>query len=250
MSGDTERDDEPSTEQSVLSELFDGPGVFVAGTGTGVGKTIVTAGITGTLRSRGTDATAIKPAQTGAPADDDAALVATACDDPNASTCLERMEPALAPRVAAELEDVSLDYDELLADCKVAVQASAFPVVEGIGGIRVPLAQTEEVVDLIADLGLPTIVVARAGLGTLNHTALTVDALRDRGLTVPFVILNEYEGATVAERTNPAELRRMLDVPIATIPPFDADDPSSIVPEVQAALEAADVNIEGSAASE
>nr|WP_187292659.1 dethiobiotin synthase [Salinarchaeum sp. Harcht-Bsk1] len=219
-----------------LEELLDGPGIFVAGTDTGVGKTIVTAGLTGVLRERGVEATAIKPAQTGAPADDDAALVANACDDPAASTCLERLDPALAPRVAAERENVDLSYDVIRDDCEAAVDASGFPVVEGIGGLRVPLTDDREVIDLIVDLGLPTLVVARSGLGTLNHTALTVDALRDRGVAVPFVVLNEYDGATVAERTNPAELRRMLDVPIATVPTFEASDPAAIVPAVRSAL--------------
>lgn len=221
---------------TAVEELREGPGVFVAGTDTGVGKTVVTAGLTGWLREQGVDATAIKPAQTGAPADDDAEFVATACDDPGASTCLRRLGPALAPRVAAEREDVEFSYNAILADCRAAIESSPFPVVEGIGGLRVPLAREREVVDLVADLDLPAIVVARSGLGTLNHTALTVDALRSRGIDVPLVVLNEYEGATVAERTNPAELYRMLDVPIATLAPFDADDPEAIVPAVRGAL--------------
>lgn len=221
---------------TAVEELRDGSGVFVAGTGTGVGKTVVTAGLTGWLREQGVGATAIKPAQTGAPSDDDAGLVAAACDDPEASTCLRRLGPALAPRVAAEREDVELSYEAILADCWAAIESSEFPVVEGIGGLRVPLAAEKEVVDFVADLDLPAIVVARSGLGTLNHTALTVDALRSRGIDVPLVVLNEYEGATVAERTNPAELYRMLDVPIATLAPFDADDPEAIVPAVRGAL--------------
>lgn len=221
---------------AAVEELHEGPGVFVAGTDTGVGKTVVTAGLTGWLRERGVDATAIKPAQTGAPEDDDAALVAAACDDPAASTCLRRLGPALAPRVAAERADVELSDDAILADCRAAIESSAFPVVEGIGGLRVPLANEMEVIDLVGDLDLPAIVVARSGLGTLNHTALTVDALRSRGVDVPLVVLNEYEAGTVAERTNPAELYRMLDVPIATLAPFDADDPAAIVPAVREAL--------------
>ncbi|GAB3681955.1 dethiobiotin synthase [Salinarchaeum chitinilyticum] len=221
-----------------VASIRDGSGAFVAGTDTGVGKTIFTAGLTGWLREEGVDARAIKPAQTGAPADDDAAVVAAAADDATeASTCLRRLGPALAPRVAAEREGVELDYDDLLADCRGAVESTVFPIVEGIGGLRVPLAGDREVLDLAADLGLPAIVVARSGLGTLNHTALTVDALRSRDIAVPLVILNEYEPDGVAERTNPAELRRMLDVPVATLPPFDATDPDAIVPALRTVLE-------------
>lgn len=212
-------------------------GLLVVGTDTGVGKTVVTAGLTGWLRAEGVEARAIKPAQTGAPEDDDdAGLVADACGDPDAATCLRRLGPALAPRVAADLADVALDYGSLLADCRGEVAASEVAVVEGIGGLRVPLADDAEVLDLAADLGLPAVVVARSGLGTLNHTALTVGALRAREVPVRLVVLNEYAGDTIAERTNPEELRRMLGVPVATIPAFDASDARSIVPAVRSAL--------------
>lgn len=212
------------------------PGIFVTGTDTGVGKTVVAAGLTGWLRDAGVDARAIKPAQTGAPEDDDAAIVAAACDDPEASTCLRRLGPALAPRVAAQLAGETLDYEELLAGCRGAIDDVEFAVVEGIGGLRVPLTDDTEVLDLAADLGFPAVVVARSGLGTLNHTALTVDALESRGVPVRLVVLNEYEDADVAERTNPDELRRMLDVPVATLPSFDAAAPARIVPAVRSAL--------------
>lgn len=215
---------------------IDAPGLSVVGTDTGVGKTVVTAGLTGWLRGEGVEARAIKPAQTGAPTDDDAAVVADVCDTPDASTCVRRLGPALAPRVAAELEDVGLDYDDLLAAVRSEVDAADFAVVEGIGGLRVPLAGDREVLDLVAALGLPAIVVARSGLGTLNHTALTVEALRDRGVPVRLVVLNEYEGASVAERTNPDELRRMLGVPLATVPAFDAADPAAVVPAIRSAV--------------
>lgn len=213
----------------------------VLGTDTGVGKTVVTAGLTGWLRENGVDARAVKPAQTGAPEDDDAGEVVAACDDPAAATCLRRIGPALAPRVAAERAEVDLDYDDLLDDCHRAMEEAEFAVVEGIGGLRVPLAGEAELIDLAADLGLPAIVVARSGLGTLNHTALTVDALRDRGLEVHLVVLNEYDGASVAERTNPDELRRMLDLPIATLPTFDTAERASIVPQVAGSIATVDV---------
>jgi len=211
-------------------------GLFVAGTGTGVGKTVVTAGITGWLRDVGVSARAIKPAQTGAPEDDDAAFVAEICGDPNAARRLRAFGPALAPRVAAKQVEDSLDYEALRTDCETAIDGAETAIVEGIGGLRVPLAGDHEVLDLAADLGLPALVVARSGLGTLNHTALSVDALRDRGLEVCGVLLNEYEGATLAERTNPDELERMLDVPIETMPPLDPTDPAVVVESVRSAL--------------
>lgn len=214
----------------------DAGGLFVVGTDTGVGKTVVTAGLTGWLRDDGVDAQAVKPAQTGAPEDDDARYVAEACGEDDAATCLRRLEPALAPRVAAELEGVDLDYETILGGCRRAVEAHELGVVEGIGGLRVPLAGDAEVLDLVDDLGLPALVVTRSGLGTLNHTALTVQALRDRDVPVLAVLLNRYEAADVVERTNPDELRRMLDLPIATLAPFDASVPPNAVSVVRSGL--------------
>jgi dethiobiotin synthetase len=213
-----------------------GRGLFVAGTGTGVGKTVVTAGITNWLRGEGIDAKAIKPAQTGAPEDDDAGVVAELCGDPDAATCLRSFGPALAPRVATAQTGETLSYDRLRADCTAAVDSAHVPIVEGIGGLRVPLAGRHEVIDLIEDLGLPTLVVARSGLGTLNHTALSVEALRNRGVPVVGVVLNEYEGATLAERTNPGELERMLDVPIDTLGTVDCTETATVTEAVRRAL--------------
>jgi dethiobiotin synthetase len=211
-------------------------GLFVAGTDTGVGKTVVTAGLTGWLRERGVDAVAVKPCQTGHPPDDDAAVVCEACDDPDAAVCHRYLEPALAPRVAAEQAGADRPYDDLLADCEASVRDAETAVVEGIGGLRVPLAGDREVIDLAADLGLPALVVARSGLGTLNHSALTVDALRDRGVPVRGVLLNDYAGESVAERTNPDELRRMVDTPVWTMPPLDLSAPAASVDGVRDAL--------------
>ncbi|WP_460560793.1 ATP-dependent dethiobiotin synthetase BioD, partial [Halorubrum pallidum] len=106
-------------------------------------------------------------------------------------------------------------------------------VVEGIGGLRVPLAEGKEVVDLAADLGLPTLVVARSGLGTLNHSALTVKDLERRGLDVCGVVLNDYAGETLAERTNPDVLESMVDLPVYTVPGLDLDTPGKAVTAVK-----------------
>ncbi|WP_276249049.1 dethiobiotin synthase [Haladaptatus sp. YSMS36] len=201
----------------------------VVGTDTGVGKTVVTAGLVGNLREVGVAARAVKPCQTGFPPDDDAGFVADVCGTAAAATCLRRLEEPLAPAVAAEKAGNTLSYETLLADCEQALADAACGVLEGIGGLRVPLAEGREVLDLVADLDLPAVVVARSGLGTLNHTALTVDALCERGLPVRGVVLNEYEGATVAERTNPAMLERMIDVPVETLPPLDLTDPTAII---------------------
>lgn len=206
-----------------------GLGLAVVGTDTGVGKTVITAGLTAWLRGEGIDACAVKPAQTGYPADDDAAFVAAACGSDGAATCLERLGPPLAPAVAAERTGATLRYDDLLEGCRRVLSEAEYGLVEGIGGLRVPLAEGREVVDLVADLEVPALVVGRAGLGTLNHTALTVEALERRDVSVRGVILNGLEdgGTDDAERTNPTVLRGMLgpDVPVGTLSAFDPVTP-------------------------
>lgn len=210
--------------------------VFVVGTDTGVGKTVVTAGLTGALRARGRDAIAVKPCQTGYPPDDDAQFVADACGTDEAATCLRRLAPALAPEVAADVADESLSYDSIRDGVRSAVDGHETAVVEGIGGLRVPLADDREVLDLVADLGYPTLVVARSGLGTLNHTGLTVDTLEHRGVPVVGVVLNEYEGASTAEQTNPSVIESMTDCSVWTMPPIDLTDPTAVVSGVEDAL--------------
>ncbi|WP_408958391.1 dethiobiotin synthase [Natrinema sp. 74] len=199
--------------------------IAVVGTGTGVGKTVVTAGLTRLLRAAGYDARAIKPAQTGHPPDDDAGFVAAACDDPDAATCPRYLEPALAPRVAAEVANEALSYESIRTACEREIESTPVPIVEGIGGLRVPLAGDREVIDLVADLDAAAIVVTRSGLGTLNHTALSIDALEARGIDVCGIVVNEYADETIAERTNPDELERMTGYAVETVPPLgEADD--------------------------
>ncbi|WP_049900184.1 dethiobiotin synthase [Natrinema sp. J7-1] len=219
--------------------------IAVVGTGTGVGKTVVTAGLTRLLREEGYDARAIKPAQTGHPPDDDAAFVAAACGAPAAATCPRYLEPALAPRVAAEVAGEDLSYEALRAACEREIEATPVPVVEGIGGLRVPLAGDREVLDLVADLAAAAVVVTRSGLGTLNHTALSVDALEARDIDICGIVVNEYAGETPAERTNPDELERMTGYPVTTVPPLDGTEtdgnlePPALAAGVSDALSAA-----------
>ncbi|QLD87191.1 dethiobiotin synthase [Natronomonas halophila] len=202
----------------------------VVGTDTGVGKTVVTAALVARLRAEGTDASAVKPAQTGFPEDDDADYVRWACGDEAAATRLRTFGEPLAPAVAARRADDPIAYESLLADTRDAMADAEVSVIEGAGGLRVPLSNDprKEIVDLVSDLDVPALVVARSGLGTLNHTALTVEALRNRGVSVLGVVLNRYEGASVAERTNPDELERMCDCPVWTLPESKLETPEAV----------------------
>ena len=202
----------------------------VLGTDTGVGKTVVTAALVAGLRETGVDARAIKPAQTGYPEDDDAGTVGWACEDDAAAVRLRTFGEPLAPAVAARRADEPIEFETLVADVERAMADSEQGIIEGAGGVRVPLSNEprREIVDLIERLEVPALVVARSGLGTLNHTALTVEALRSREVPVRGVVLDRYTGGSVAERTNPEELERRCSTPVWTLPERTLETPADV----------------------
>jgi len=152
-------------------------GVFITGTNTDIGKTTFARD----LCARHPEATYWKPVQTGCPPDDDTAFVGAAHSLPGI-----RLRDPVSPHLAAEREGVTLNLAQLLAPLE---GFEGTIVVEGAGGLLVPLAPDLLQTDLIAAIGLPTVVVARDELGTINHTLLTVDALRARNLPVAGVVL-------------------------------------------------------------
>ncbi|MDY7082354.1 MAG: dethiobiotin synthase [Halobacteria archaeon] len=221
-------------------------GIFVAGTDTEIGKTAVAGGLAGTLKRRGVDVGAVKPVQTGCFDEDsekiepDARFLRRAVGLENGSeVCPFSLDPPLAPRVAAEIEDEILEYDDVLSAVERICANYAFTVVEGIGGVRVPLAGDREVIDLMCDLGLPVLLVARPNLGTLNHTALTIEAVERRGLDVVGIIMNKYpDEPGTAERTNPRVIEEMTGVEVVgRIPDVGVDTESGDTGEIVDAFE-------------
>lgn len=184
-------------------------GIFITGTGTGVGKTYVTCALLRALRQQGVDAAPMKPFQTGALRDgatlhapdleealDAAGLRPTAEELPLMVPFL--YEPACSPHLAARLigvvePDASMPSltEQVMERVEALLARHEFLVVEGAGGVLVPLSTHETMRDLMAGLGFPVLVVAQAGLGTLNHTLLTLEALRRVGIQVLGVLLNE-----------------------------------------------------------
>ena len=161
-------------------------GVFVTGTDTGVGKTVVAASIVTTLRARGEPVRAFKPVVTGTDEPDpvwpaDHELLARAAGmDPREVTPVT-FAPAVSPHLAAELAGTRIEPAELVAHARAL---GAPLVAEGVGGLLVPLTTGYSVRDLAVDLGLPVVIAARPGLGTINHTLLTLEAARAAGLEV------------------------------------------------------------------
>lgn len=201
------------------------PGLFVTGTDTEVGKTYVTALIAHSLRKEGVRVGAYKPVCSGGETGLDGRLVwpdietlAEAIDGRDATEriCPQRFVAPLAPPVAARLEDRSIDADLLRRGRDWWNDRADFLLVEGVGGLLCPLTEEETVADLAADLGYPLIVVARLGLGTINHTLLTVEVAQSRGLKVAGIVLNEIvpNPEDRATQTNPREIARRCSVPV------------------------------------
>jgi dethiobiotin synthetase len=203
-------------------------GLFVTGTDTGVGKTEVAAAIVAGWRARGLDVGAMKPAQSGVedglPTDADRLRAAAGGGDPPELVCPYSLCAPLAPAVAARLEGVEIETGRVLEAARELGRRHAALVVEGAGGLLVPLSATSTFADLAVALALPVLVVARAGLGTVNHTALTCEALRGRGLRVFGVVLNRSTAATdPSEPHNAAEIERLTGARVLASLPHEPD---------------------------
>jgi len=164
-------------------------GLFITGTGTSVGKTVVAAALLHRYRASA-PLRYWKPIQTGIEQDDDTGMVRRlgACTDRELLCDGIRLAGPVSPHLAAELSEVDIRIAEL-CDCIAGEPASTRWIIEGAGGVLVPLNESEMMIDLMACLQLPVLVVARAELGTINHTLLTLEALRVRALQVAGIVM-------------------------------------------------------------
>ena len=220
-------------------------GVFVTGTDTGAGKTVVAAAICAALAARGERVSAFKPAVTGL--DDppgewpmDHELLGGVTGQDPAVVAPYTFGPAVSPHWAAELAGQAIEPERLVAAARAA---TGFVVCEGVGGLLVPLTPGYSVRDLAVDLALPVVIAARAGLGTINHTLLTVNALRAAGVAVAGVVINRYpaQAADLAAETNPRAIEKWGRVPLLCIvPDVEADVKDRLHADVMATVATVD----------
>lgn len=206
-------------------------GCFVTGTDTGVGKTVVAAALVAALRARGGSVAAFKPVVTGVdePPDrdwpHDHVLLARAAGATPEQVSPFTFGPAVSPHLAGALAGRPLDPAELRAAFQAAAAPAEIVVAEGVGGLLVPLADDYLVRDFARDAGLPLVIAARPGLGTINHTLLTIAAARAAGLTVAGVAITPWPAAPSAiEADNRATIARLGDVDVATLPSLPRAD--------------------------
>ena len=223
------------------------PSLFVTGTDTGCGKTRVAIALIRALRSGGRSVAALKPVETGCtlvdgvaqPTDALALGQAAGHCGPAAHVCPYPLKLAASPEVAARVEGVQIEVERIAQALKRAQRSSDFVVVEGAGGLLVPLSPRLDMAGLAAALGLPLLVVARAALGTVNHTLLTLEAAERRGLRVLGVVVSHsHPDLPHAERQNLDSLIQRLPVPFLGELKFGAEelfpalDPSTILADL------------------
>jgi dethiobiotin synthetase len=203
-------------------------GLFVTGTGTGVGKTVLSAALLAAIAAAGERVSAHKPVVTGT--DDppgewppDHELLARVAGMAPEEVAPLRYGPAVAPHLAAELAGEHVDPERIAVTAETALRNAdargAVLIVEGVGGLLVPLAEGFTVRDLAARLRLPLLIAASPGLGTINHTLLTLESARAAGLDVCAVVLTPWPTQPdVIEQSNRATIARLGDVEVATLP--------------------------------
>jgi dethiobiotin synthetase len=205
-------------------------GVFVTGTGTEVGKTVVAALIARTLAGAGTRVAVFKPAVTGLddPGEPDHELLrrAAGSEQGDEEIAPYRYGPPASPHLAASLAGEEIDPARLRAAAASAAEGADQLVCEGVGGLLVPLAAGYTVRDLAAGLALPLVVAASPGLGTINHTLLTLEAARSAGLEVAMVVLTPWPDVpSTVEASNLETIAAVGAVRVETVPRLDLSDP-------------------------
>ncbi|HEX4364435.1 MAG TPA: dethiobiotin synthase [Solirubrobacteraceae bacterium] len=194
----------------------------MTGTDTGAGKTVVAAAICAALRARGERVAAFKPVVTGLDEPDplwpaDHELLAAAAGAQPGDVTTATFGPAVSPHLAAELAEQMLDLAGLVAAASAAATGADVLVVEGVGGLLVPFGDFD-VRDLAVALGLPVVVAARPGLGTINHSLLTIEAARAAGLDLRGVVLTPWpQTPSVLEHSNRATIAQRGGLPVATL---------------------------------
>ncbi len=202
------------------------PSIFVTGTDTGVGKTVITALLALLYQEAGVSVGLEKPVITGVKAGGDATLagdlaflqkVLSTGEGPIFSYAFT---PAVSPHLAAARVGVTIDLARIESDHAAVRSRYDAVLVEGAGGLLVPLNDDSFMADLAARLKLPLVIVSRPSLGTINHTLLTVSFARERGLEVVGVVINNYPARPdLAEVDNPGVIEKFARVPVLAIVP-------------------------------
>jgi len=202
--------------------------LFITSSGTGIGKTFVTLKLIAELKAAGRRVRALKPVASGfdaaRPADSDTGEVLRALELEPTAANVDAVSPwrftaPLSPDMAAARERRTIPFDALVAHCRAAGRSGDVTLIEGIGGVMVPLDAEHTVLDWIAALEVPTLLVVGSYLGTLSHSLTAVAALRARDVTIAGIVVSESEEQPVPAAETAATLARFTaPVPIRVLP--------------------------------
>jgi len=222
-----------SGDNHIQKQFVKGNGLFITGTDTGVGKTMVAGAIAQQLAERGRQVGVFKPIATGCRmtreglVSTDAEFLAHCVDSPFSLDQINpiRYQEPLAPMVAVEQTGRQIDWETLELAYNNIVDCSEVVIVEGIGGLMVPITRDYLVLDMMADMNLPVVIVARSQLGTINHTMLTIHACRQRKLQIAGIVINGYRADCddTAQQSNPQVIQDISGVPVLAVIPYDTD---------------------------
>lgn len=244
-----------STRRDEATQTRRASGVFVTGTGTEIGKTVVASVLARTLAADGKSVAVFKPALTGMdefPAYDEAAAIAAvgaagdgwpsiaglpdhaalraAARSPQSDDEIApyRFGPPMSPHLAAGLAGVEIDPERVMAAARAAADGVDAIVCEGAGGLIVPLSPTWTMRSCAVELGYPLVIVAPPGLGTINHTMLTVESARSVGLKAAATVLNPWPAdPTPIEADNREVIEQLSGTPVLTLPQLDLTSPAT-----------------------
>lgn len=198
-------------------------GLFVTGTDTGVGKTVVAGAIAADLCRRGVRVGVMKPVTCGGVSDAAFLKMAAGVEDALEIISPVQLRHPLAPWVAARLDGKKIDLKKINRAFKQLRRKYDFLIVEGVGGLLVPITKKMTVVEMARNLGFPLVIVSRLGLGAINHILLTLREARRQKLPVRGVLFNETSPGIrrgLAAQTNPSVIAELGRVPVLGILPF------------------------------
>lgn len=203
--------------------------IFVTGTDTGVGKTVITAGLLVSFRKKGYKTIAVKPFQTGAYVCEGSLLSPDVMfyqetgftEEPLEVLNPVSLEPPASPWVASILSKTPIDLVKVYQAVEEVLPRYDLVITEGAGGICVPILKDFLMADLALEMGCPVLIVARGSLGTINHTILTVRYAQARGIPILGVVINGLKpGADPVEELNPRVIKELSGVPLLGVVPY------------------------------
>ena len=208
-------------------------GFFITGTDTGVGKTVVTACLSLLFKNQGIDVGVMKPIETGvnpkcsSTANSDAKFLMeiSGTTDAEEEVCPYQLKIPASPYQASQIVGTPIQPATILEQFKILQSRHNMMLMEGVGGLLVPITASYNVADLAREIGLPLIIVSRIRVGTLNHTLLTINAARQYGLKIKGIILNKQESGDLdeVEKQQAALIEELSDTPILGTCPFIED---------------------------